>query len=278
MSPSGKEMPNGRLYGKVALISGAARGQGRAHAVRFAEEGADILAFDICAQVDTAPYPLASLDDLKETQRLVEGLGRRIITAVADVRDSAAVKALVADGIDRFGRLDIVCANAGFVGCVSNTWSITEQQWDDLIGVNLTGVWKTVSAAIPAMIDAGNGGSIALTSSAAGIKGMTNLAHYVTAKHGLVGLMRTLANELAAHSIRVNTVHPSGVRTQMLDNDHFAGFLTAHPEWVANLANPLPVDALEPADVSNALVWLASEEGRYITGVTLPVDAGFSVK
>jgi SDR family mycofactocin-dependent oxidoreductase len=268
----------GRLQGKVALISGAARGQGRAHAVRFAQEGADIIAFDICGQVATAPYPLASLDDLKETQRLVEGLGRRIIATVADVRDSAAVRSLVAEGVSEYGRLDIVCANAGFMSCVSNTWTITEDQWNELIGVNLTGVWKTLSAAIPAMLEAGNGGSIVITSSAAGLKGMVNLAHYVTAKHGLVGLMRTLANELAPHSIRVNTVHPSGVRTKMLDNDHLQDFLAAHPEWVANLANPLPVDLLEPEDVSDALVWLASEEGRYITGVALPVDAGYAVK
>jgi SDR family mycofactocin-dependent oxidoreductase len=268
----------GRLQGKVALISGAARGQGRAHAVRFAQEGADIIAFDICQQVATAPYPLASLEDLKETQRLVEGLGRRIIATEADVRDGAAIRALVAEGVSAYGRLDIVCANAGFVGCVTNTWSITEDQWNDLIGVNLTGVWKTVSAAIPAMIDAGNGGSIVITSSAAGIKGMVNLAHYVTAKHGLVGLMRTLANELAPHSIRVNTIHPSGVRTMMLDNDHLRDFLTAHPEWVANLSNPMPVDMLEPEDVSNALVWLASDEARYVTGVRMPVDAGFAVK
>ncbi|WP_370331493.1 mycofactocin-coupled SDR family oxidoreductase [Mycolicibacterium hippocampi] len=268
----------GRLQGKVALISGAARGQGRAHALRFAREGADIIAFDICDQVATAPYPLASPDDLEETQRLVEAEGRTIITAVADVRDAAAIRSLVARGMGEFGRLDIVCANAGFVGCVANTWSITEAQWEDLIGVNLTGVWKTVSAAVPAMIEAGNGGSIAITSSAAGIKGMANLAHYSTAKHGLVGLMRTLANELAPRHIRVNTVHPSGVRTAMLDNDHLQDFLASHPEWVANLSNPMPVDLLEPEDVSDALVWLASEEGRYVTGVALPVDAGFAVK
>ncbi|CAN5495351.1 mycofactocin-coupled SDR family oxidoreductase [soil metagenome] len=231
-----------RLQGKVALISGAARGQGRAHAVRMAQEGADIIAFDICKQVATAPYSLASPDDLKETQRLVEGLGRRIIATEADVRDAAALRSLVGEG------------------------------------VNLTGVWKTVSAAIPAMIDAGNGGSIVITSSAAGLKGMANIGHYSTAKHGLVGLMRTLANELAPHRIRVNTVHPSAVRTKMLDNDHFAGFMAAHPEWVANLANPMPVEMLEPEDVSNALVWLASEEGRYVTGVSLPVDAGFAAK
>ena len=268
----------GRLEGKVALISGAARGQGRSHALRFAQEGADIIAFDICGQVATAPYPLATSDDLKETQRLVEGLGRRIITTEADVRDASAVRSLVDEGYSELGRLDIVCANAAFTCYVPNTWSITEQQWDEMIGVNLTGVWKTISAAVPAMLDANNGGSIAITSSSAGIKGMANLAHYVSAKHGLVGLMRTLANELAPHSIRVNTIHPTGVRTKLLDNDHIRDFLAAHPEWDANISNALPVDLVEPEDISNAIVWLASDEGRYVTGVVLPVDAGFAGK
>lgn len=268
----------GRLVGKVALISGAARGQGRSHAVRFAEEGADIIAFDICRQVATAPYPLATLEDLKETQRLVEGLGRRIVAAEADVRDTTAVQAVVDEGYAEFGRLDIVCANAAFTCYVPNTWSITEDQWNDMLGVNLTGVWKTVSAAIPAMLEADNGGSIAITSSSAGTKGMVNLGHYVTAKHGLVGLMRTLANELAPHNIRVNTIHPTGVRTKLLDNDHIRDFLTAHAEWDANISNALPVDLVEPEDISNAIVWLASDEGRYVTGVSLPVDAGFAGK
>ncbi|OKH77841.1 mycofactocin-coupled SDR family oxidoreductase [Mycolicibacterium sp.] len=268
----------GRLEGKVALISGAARGQGRSHAVRFAEEGADIVGFDICGQVATAPYALATTEDLKETQRLVEGLGRRMLTAEADVRDGAAISALVQNAVEEFGRLDIVCANAAFTCYVRNTWSITEAQWNDMLGVNLTGVWKTVSAAIPAMIAAGNGGCIAITSSSAGTKGMVNLGHYVTAKHGVVGLMRTLANELAEHSIRVNTIHPTGVRTKLLDNDHIRDFLAAHPEWDSNISNALPVDLLEPEDISNAIVWLASDEGRYVTGVALPVDAGFAGK
>jgi SDR family mycofactocin-dependent oxidoreductase len=268
----------GRLQGKVALISGAARGQGRSHAVRFAQEGASIIAFDICAPIETAPYEMATLEDLKETVRLVEAEGGRIVWGEADVRDSAGVQRLVDRGVGEFGRLDVVCANAAYTCFVENTWSITEEQWDELIAVNLTGVWKTLRAAIPAMIAAGNGGSIAITSSSAGTKGMINLGHYSTAKHGVVGLMRTLANELAEHRIRVNTVHPTGVDTKLLDNDHIQSFLAAHPAWGDNMQNALPVELLEPVDISNAILFLASDEGRYITGVPFPVDAGFAVR
>lgn len=267
-----------RLANKVALISGAGRGQGRSHALRFAQEGARIIAFDICDQVKTAPYPLATQDDLKETARLVEAEGGEIVWGVVDVRDSASVQELVDRGVEQFGRLDIVCANAAFTCFVENTWSITEEQWDELIAVNLTGVWKTVKAAIPAMIEAGNGGSIAITSSSAGTKGMINLGHYSTAKHGLVGLMRTLANELAPHRIRVNTIHPTGVDTKLLDNNHIQTFLAANPQWGDNMQNALPVELLEPVDVSNAILFLASDEGRYVTGVPFAVDAGFAVR
>ena len=266
----------GRLEGKVALVSGAARGQGRSHAVRLAEEGADIVAFDVCRQLDTVEYPLAGSEDLKETVRLVEGLDRRIIAREADVRDTAALDALVAEAVAAFGRLDIVCANAAITGFVDNTWSITDEQWAQMIGINLTGVFTTVRAAAPAMIEAGHGGCIAITSSSAGTKGMVNLGHYSAAKHGVVGLARTLANELAPHSIRVNTLHPTGVNTPFINNDHIRGFIEAHPDWSANMANALPVDMVEPVDISNAIVWLASEEGRYVTGVALPIDAGFA--
>jgi (+)-trans-carveol dehydrogenase len=266
----------GRLEGKVALVSGAARGQGRSHAVRLAEEGADVIVFDLCATPATVPYPLASPADLKETVRLVEGLGRRIVAAEADVRDGAAVRALVTEGVSAFGRLDIVCANAAITGFVENTWSITDAQWDEMVGINLTGVWRTVSAAVPAMIDAGHGGCIAITSSSAGTKGMVNLGHYSAAKHGVVGLARTLANELAPHSIRVNTLHPTGVNTPFINNDHIRGFIERNPGWGVNMQNALPVEQIEPVDVSNAIVWLASDEARYVTGVALPVDAGFA--
>ncbi|GAA3054798.1 Rv2750 family mycofactocin-dependent SDR oxidoreductase [Pseudonocardia yunnanensis] len=264
----------GRLEGKVALISGAARGQGRSHAVRLAQEGADIIAFDLCRQLDTVAYPLATPEDLAETVKLVEECDCRIVACEADVRDAAAVRALVEEGVREFGRLDVVCANAGIGGVVENTWTMTEDEWEEMIAVDLTGVWKTVKAAVPAMIQADNGGSIVITSSAAGLKGMPGAAHYVSAKHGLVGLMRTLANELAPYFIRVNTVHPTGVNTPMIVNDFMAQMLSS-ADGSFNLQNALPVEMVEPVDVSNAIVWLASEEARYVTGVSLPVDAGF---
>jgi len=263
----------GRLQGKIALVSGAARGQGRSHALRLAQEGADIIAFDICRQLDTVPYPMAVSEDLRETAKLVEDLDRRMVASEADVRDSTAVQALVEEGVREFGRLDVVCANAGILGFAENTWTMTEDQWEETIAVNLTGVWKTVKAAVPAMIEAGNGGSIVITSSVAGVKGLPGFTHYAAAKHGVVGLMRTLANELAPHSIRVNTVHPAGVDTPMIANDAAMQALSAAGELI-NMQNALPVTLIEPVDISNAIVWLASEEARYVTGVSLPVDAG----
>jgi len=268
----------GRLEGKVALVSGAARGQGRSHALRLAQEGAEIIAFDVCRQLGTVHYPMANPEDLKETARQVEELDRRIVAREADVRDLAAVQAVVDEGVSELGRLDIVLANAGIAGFTDNTWSLTEEEWDEMIAVNLTGVWKTLKAAIPAMIDAGNGGSIVITSSTAGIKGMARTGHYVAAKHGVVGLMRSLGNELAPHSIRVNTVHPTGVNTPMINNDYIGTVLAEDPDFGANLSNALPVDMVEPVDISNAILWLCSDEARYVTGVTLPVDAGFLQK
>lgn len=267
----------GRLEGKVAFVSGAARGQGRSHALRLAQEGADVIAFDVCSQLASVPYPMATPDDLKETVRQVEELDRRIVAREADVRDSGALAALVAEGVSEFGRLDVVCANAGIATFAENVWSITDESWDEMIAVNLTGVWRTVKAAVPAMIDAGNGGSIVITSSTAGVKGMAGIGHYVAAKHGVVGLMRTLANELAPHSIRVNTVHPTGVNTPMVVNDFMAEFL-AGSDMSANMQNALPVEMVEAVDISNAIVWLSSDEARYVTGVSLPVDAGFLQK
>jgi SDR family mycofactocin-dependent oxidoreductase len=264
----------GRLEGKIALVSGAARGQGRSHALRLAQEGADIIAFDVCRQLGTVPYPMAVSEELRETARLVEDLDRRIVASEADVRDSAAVQALVEEGVREFGRLDVVCANAGIAGFAENTWTMTEDQWEEMIAVNLTGVWKTVKAAVPAMIGAGNGGSIVITGSTGGVKGLPGIgAHYVAAKHGVVGLMRTLANELAPHFIRVNIVHPTGVNTPMITNDAAMQAMSAAAELV-NMQNALPVSLVEPVDISNAIVWLASEEARYVTGVSLPVDAG----
>ena len=267
----------GRLEGKVALISGAARGQGRSHAVRLAQEGADIIAFDVCQQLPTVGYKMATPEDLKETAKQVEDLDRRIIAREADVRDGAAVRALVEEGVAELGRLDIVSANAGIATFVPNAWEMEDDVWEETIAVNLTGVWKTLKAAIPAMIDAGNGGSIVITSSTAGIKGMAGIAHYDSAKHGVVGLMRTLAIELAPHSIRVNTVHPTGVNTPMVVNDYMAQFL-AEDVGGTNIMNLLPVELVEPVDISNAVLWLASDEARYVTGTCLPVDAGFLQK
>jgi SDR family mycofactocin-dependent oxidoreductase len=264
----------GRLEGKVALVSGAARGQGRSHAVRLAQEGADIIAFDVCRQLGTVPYPMATSEDLKETVRLVEELDRRIVAREADVRDLAGVQSVVDEGFAEFGRLDVVSANAGIAGFAENAWSLTEEQWEEMIAVNLSGVWRTIKAAAPKMIEAGNGGSIVLTSSTAGVKGMPGTAHYVSAKHGVVGLMRALANELAPHSIRVNTVHPTGVNTPMIHNE-FMDEVLGGADAAINLTNALPVDEVEPVDISNAIVFLSSDEGRYITGVMLPVDAGF---
>jgi len=267
----------GRLEGKVALISGAARGQGRSHAVRLAQEGADIIAFDVCQQLPTVGYKMATPEDLKETAKQVEDLDRRIIAREADVRDAAAMKAVVEEGVAELGRLDVVSANAGIATFSENAWSMEEDVWEETIAVNLTGVWKTLKAAIPAMIDAGNGGSIVITSSTAGIKGMAGIAHYDSSKHGVVGLMRTLAIELAQHSIRVNTVHPTGVNTPMVVNDYMAQFLV-DDFTAANMTNLLPVELVEAVDISNAVLWLASDEARYVTGTCLPVDAGFLQK
>jgi SDR family mycofactocin-dependent oxidoreductase len=261
-----------RLEGKVAFITGAARGQGRSHAVRLAEEGADIIAIDI-----------GSPTDLAQTVKEVEALDRRIVASQADVRDSGGLTAALDDGVARLGRLDIVVANAGIVrfGTVEE---LTEQAWRDVIDVNLTGVWHTVKAAIPHLRAAG-GGSIIIIGT--GLKGKPNLGHYAAAKHGLVGLMQSLANELAPDMVRVNTVHPSAVDNDMIHNqalyhqllpDHQGDITRQEIEPVFQTLNALPVPWVESVDISNAVLFLASDEARYITGVTLPVDAGASVK
>jgi SDR family mycofactocin-dependent oxidoreductase len=242
----------GRLEGKVALVSGAARGQGRSHALRLAQEGADIIAFDICRQLDTVPYPMATPEDLAETVKLVEERDGRIVAREADVRDSATVQALIDEGVREFGRLDVVCANAGIGGIVENTWTITDNEWEEMIAVDLTGVFKTVKAAVPAMIQAGNGGSIIITSSTFGVKGATGMAHYVSAKHGVLALMRTLANELAPHFIRVNTVDPTatfealiGISTTPLPVGDLGRH---HPEELMAIIRPLHTSILPIGD------------------------------
>jgi len=276
----------GRVAGKVAFISGAARGQGRAHALRLAAEGADIIAFDACGPVSSQGAPPASKDDLVETVRGVEALDRRIVAGVADARDFDAVTGVLAEGLDQFGRVDIVAANAGIQGIASSTAEASEQDWRAVLDTNLTGVWNTARAAVPHLVARGEGGVILLTSSSLALKAVGNFGAYTAAKHGVVGLMRTLAVELAPHHIRVNSIHPTTVRTPLLLNENnwriFRPDL-AHPELadVIDLyrgLNLLPVPWVEPEDVANALLFLASDEARYVTGVAFPVDAGMSVK
>ena len=263
----------GRLAGKVAFITGAARGQGRAEAVRLAAEGADIIAIDIFRSAGRhVRYRPPTEADLDQTAKLVEEQGRRALTREVDVRDLAGLEKVVRDGVEAFGGLDVVVANAGIVN-YGRAWELSEEQWQDLIDVNLTGVWKTVKATVPVLIEQGRGGSIIITSSVAGLKGLPFLAHYVSAKHGVVGLARSLANELGEYDIRVNTIHPHGVRTGMTD-----GSLQTYLEKAPNLGPlympALPTTMLEPEDVADIVAFLASDEGRYLTGAQLPVDLG----
>jgi SDR family mycofactocin-dependent oxidoreductase len=267
----------GPLAGKVALITGAARGQGRAHAVRLAADGADIIAVDICAPIASVPYPLATADDLAATVKLVEDTGARIVAKEADVRDRTSLSDAVRAAVDELGRLDIVVANAGIAPMQSG-----DDGWRDVIDVNLTGVYNTIKASIPALIKQGAGGSIVLISSAAGLAGVgspdAGSVGYAAAKHGVVGLMRVYANLLAKQNIRVNSIHPTGVETPMIDNDFTRGWLAkmaAESDSPGSMGNALPVEVLQPEDIANAVAWLVSDQARYITGVTLPVDAGF---
>ncbi|ETB19770.1 3-ketoacyl-ACP reductase [Mycobacterium avium subsp. avium 10-9275] len=267
----------GPLTGKVAFITGAARGQGRAHAVRLAADGADIIAVDLCDQIASVPYPLATPEELAATVKLVEDIGSRIVARQADVRDRESLSAALQAGLDEFGRLDIVVANAGIA-----PMSAGDDGWHDVIDVNLTGGYHTIKVAIPALVKQGTGGSIVLISSSAGLAGVGSAdpgsVGYVAAKHGVVGLMRVYANLLAGQMIRVNSIHPSGVETPMINNEFTR-------EWLAKMAaatdtpgamgNAMPVEVLAPEDVANAVAWLVSDQARYITGVTLPVDAGF---
>ncbi len=277
----------GRVEGKVAVITGAARGQGRSHAVRLASEGADIIAVDVCRPVtDTTAIPAATPDDLAETVDLVKGLGRRVVSAEVDVRDFDALRDAVDSGVEQLGRLDIVCANAGIGNGGATLDRTTEADWDDMIGINLSGVWKSVKAAVPHLIAGGRGGSIILTSSVGGLKAYPNTGHYIAAKHGVVGLMRTFAVELGQHSIRVNSVHPTNVNTPMFMNEGTMKLFRPDLESpgpddmavVARLMHVLPIGWVEPEDISNAVLFLASDESRYITGLPMTVDAGSMLK
>ena len=267
----------GRVAGKVAFITGAGRGQGRSHAIRLAEEGADIIAVDICRDYGTVPYPMASSEDLAETVKAVEALDRRIVAAQADVRDAAALAAAVDDGVAQLGRLDIVSANAGI--CTVQAWDeVTPAVWQDTLDTNLTGVWNTMVVSVPHLIAAG-GGSIICTSSTAGIKGLPYLAPYVAAKHGVVGIARTMANELSSHKIRVNTVHPTGVDTPMGNGlGGLESLLGRDPNLGPIYMNALPVETVDARDISNAVLFLASDEARYVTGLEFTVDAGNTIR
>lgn len=270
---------------RVVLVTGASRGQGRAHAVRLAQEGADIIAVDLGHDLDTVAYPLGTADDLDETAALVRREGQHIVTAIADVRDRAVLTEAVAKGVAQFGHLDGVVANAGIVS-YGRSDAIDDRSWQDVLDVNLTGVWNTTSVAVPHLRAHGRGGSVVLISSGAGLAGLPNGAHYAAAKHGLVGLMRTLAMELGGENIRVNSVHPAQVDTPMIRNSRMYELFMPDPsrrsekrfEEISRRMNLLPVPWVEPIDVANAVLFLLSDEARYITGVTLPVDAGALTK
>jgi (+)-trans-carveol dehydrogenase len=277
----------GRVEGKVAFITGAARGQGRAHAVRMAQEGADIIAVDICKKIETVDLIAASTpEDLAETADLVKGHNRRIYTAEVDVRDYDALKAALDAGVEQMGRLDIIVANAGIGNGGQTLDKTSETDWTAMIDVNLGGVWKTVKAGVPHILAGGRGGSIILTSSVGGLKAYPHTGHYVAAKHGVVGLMRTFAVELGAQNIRVNSVHPTNVNTPLFMNEPTMKLFRPDLEnpgpddmkVVGQMMHTLPIGWVEPEDTANAVLFLASDEARYVTGVTLPVDGGSCLK
>jgi SDR family mycofactocin-dependent oxidoreductase len=265
----------GRVSGKRVLVTGAARGMGRSHAVRLAEEGADLILVDICESLAALEYPLATREDLDETATLVEQHGRRAITHVVDVRDAAAMADAVADGVRRLGGLEAAVANAGVL--TVGTWdTTTPEQWRTVVDVNLIGTWNTCSTALPHLVE--HGGSLVNISSAAGLKGTPLHTPYTASKHGVVGLSRALANELAAVSVRVNTVHPTGVATGMQPASLHGLLAEARPDLVPIFLNALPIVMAEPIDISNAVLFLVSDESRYVTGLEFKVDAGVTLR
>jgi (+)-trans-carveol dehydrogenase len=275
----------GKLDGRVAFISGAARGQGREHAVLLAEHGADIVAFDICADMDSVSYPLGTVAELEETADLVRQTGRKVIARQADVRDIDALEALALSAVEEFGRIDIAVANAA-INNYGPLWKLTTEQWNQMIDVNLTGVFHTFKAALPAIIEGGRGGAVVATSSGAIYRGFTNSSHYTAAKHGIVGLVRTLALEVAPYGIRANALAPTGVNTPMITGDpalpkrarpDLENPTLEHVKEGLLAMNALPIPWVEPRDVSEALLWLVSDESRYVTGHVLTVDAGLAV-
>jgi (+)-trans-carveol dehydrogenase len=275
----------GRLEGKVAFVTGAARGQGRSHAVALAAEGADVIGIDLCAPVSTVAYPLSTPDDLAETVRQVEALDRRMVAGRADVRDLAELRAVVDRGVAELGRLDVVVANAG-IASYAPAIELDEESWGDMIDINLSGVWRTVKAAVPHVRAHGEGGSVIITSSTSGLRAIPNCAHYAAAKHGLVGFMKVLALELGPERIRVNTVHPTTVNTGMTRNQATLDlFLPGQEDQseeafarVAQRLNPIPVPWIEPETVSELVVFLASDAAKFISGAAIPVDAAMSIR
>ena len=272
----------GELDGKVAFISGAARGQGRSHAVTLARAGAKIIGFDLCGQIDTVPFDMATPDDLALTQKLVAEVGGEMVAVEADVRDQAAVDAALVEGLEAFGRVDIVLGNAGIINNYRRTWLIDDIDFRNVIDVNLVGVWHTVKAAVPRMIEQGDGGAIVLTGSTASVSGIPNLAPYVASKHAVLGIMRTLAKELGRFKIRVNAVMPGNCNTPMFDNEGIHELYVPDTEnfsretFLARAASMTPMrnPYVEPEDISNAILWLVGPAGHLVSGVTLPVDGG----
>lgn len=276
---------NGPLEGRVALITGAARGQGRAHAVRLAADGADIIAIDVCGPVsESITYPMPTSEDLVETVRLVEATGRKVLSREVDIRDLEAQQQVVADGIEQFGRLDIVVANAGVLSW-GRIWEMSEEQWDTVIDVNLNGTWRTVRAAVPAMIEAGNGGSIVIVSSSAGTKATPGNAHYSASKHGLVALTNSLAIEAGEFGIRVNSIHPYSIDTPMVEADAMMAIFGKYPAFLHSFS-PMPYhpvnhhgkkglqEFMTPEEVSDVVAWLASDGSATISGSQIAVDRG----
>jgi len=261
------------LDGKVGFVTGAGHGQGRTHAVRMAQEGANLILCDICAPIPQTQAPMATYEELEETARLVEAAGGQVVFGVADVRDRAAVQAIVDKVLAAFGSVDVVSANAG-IWKPTPFLDIEDDEYDAIVDTSMRGAWNTCKAVVPSMIAGGRGGSIVITSSAAGLRGQAPWAHYAAAKHAVVGLMRSLANELAKHSIRVNTVHPTGVDTFMGQQPIVAEMFESEPLFGMGAANMLPISVIQPEDVSNAVVWLMSDQAKWVTGVALPVDAG----
>jgi SDR family mycofactocin-dependent oxidoreductase len=266
----------GPLQGRVAFITGAARGQGRAHAIRLAREGADIIALDICAQVsDSITYQPATPEDLAETVRGVEAQGRKVLAREVDIRDDVAVRQLVSDGVEQFGRIDIVVANAGVLSW-GRIWELSDEQWDAVVGVNLTGTWRTLRAVIPVMIEAGNGGSIVVVSSSAGLKATPGNGHYSATKHGLVALTNALAIELGEFGIRVNSIHPYSVETPMIEPELMMRIFAEHPQYVHSFGPmPLQPNGFMGADeVADVVAFLAGDGSGTLTGAQIPVDKG----